>query len=497
MMDNLIQTIANSLPLLIAMGYISPIIGMIIIPIFLMLINKYDIKNILDYNKKISLDLHSEQDRSDNSSYIYVIWYICKNYNLNNIKYVCERTESHNYKKTNNNAMCMPIFKILSSSPTKIIYKNNIILVEFYNSIKDYKIIFTVKLSGDDIKVIEDFIKFTALEYAEYTGKINKELKSYYYNLKWVPRTIYSNKSIDNVFLDKTSHKEIFNKIDIFKKSSEFYINSGIPYKKGFLFHGIPGCGKTTTIYAISNYLKYNIYKLNLNSFGDSKKFIEAVSDIPSHSVIVVEDIDTMNITGKRKIQKIKMKIEEFNELDYSHKDTIVIAAEMLHGVDTYVYPKSQEELDYLLDILNNNTDALNLYRDRGIEFDKYITETNATSYDPKKLCLSDLLEVFDGNEYFHGCIIIFTTNYPDKLDPALVRSGRIDAHINFLPVKIDIVINIIKYFYKDISDDLLNKMPKNIIINQSKLINTIILPNIDNCEKVIDILISQEIKLT
>lgn len=43
-----------------------------------------------------------------------------------------------------------------------------------------------------------------------------------------------------------------------------------------------------------------------------------------------------------------------------------------------------------------------------------------------------DLLNVFDGIIEINKCVIIATTNHKDKLDPALIRPGRFDNHIEF-----------------------------------------------------------------
>uniref|UniRef100_UPI0005C9EEC9 mitochondrial chaperone BCS1-like n=1 Tax=Fragaria vesca subsp. vesca TaxID=101020 RepID=UPI0005C9EEC9 len=50
-----------------------------------------------------------------------------------------------------------------------------------------------------------------------------------------------------------------------------------------------------------------------------------------------------------------------------------------------------------------------------------------------KKVTLSGLLNMIDG--LWSSCgdqrLIVFTTNYKDKLDPALLRPGRMDVHIH------------------------------------------------------------------
>merc|ERR1719447_1021839 len=45
-------------------------------------------------------------------------------------------------------------------------------------------------------------------------------------------------------------------------------------------------------------------------------------------------------------------------------------------------------------------------------------------------LKLSDLLEAFDGVLEMKGRMMVMTTNHLDKLDPALIRPGRVDLSL-------------------------------------------------------------------
>jgi hypothetical protein len=51
-----------------------------------------------------------------------------------------------------------------------------------------------------------------------------------------------------------------------------------------------------------------------------------------------------------------------------------------------------------------------------------------------QKISLSQLLQTMDGVIEACGRIVIMTTNYPERLDPALIRSRRIDAHYKLGP---------------------------------------------------------------
>lgn len=46
------------------------------------------------------------------------------------------------------------------------------------------------------------------------------------------------------------------------------------------------------------------------------------------------------------------------------------------------------------------------------------------------EVTLSGLLNALDGVAAQHGRIVVMTSNHPEKLDPALVRPGRIDVKV-------------------------------------------------------------------
>ena len=48
------------------------------------------------------------------------------------------------------------------------------------------------------------------------------------------------------------------------------------------------------------------------------------------------------------------------------------------------------------------------------------------------KLTLATLLEVLDGVMEMDGRMLVITTNYPERLDKALIRPGRIDMKVKF-----------------------------------------------------------------
>lgn len=175
--------------------------------------------------------------------------------------------------------------------------------------------------------------------------------------------------------MDTAKKKEIIDDLTAFTKLEQYYAQIGRAWKRGYLLYGPPGTGKSSMIAAMANFLGYDIYDLELGSVEDNTELRKLLIETSSKSIIVIEDIDcSVDLTGQR-----KKKGEEDNEKDPVKK-------------------LAQAE-----------------------------KESNKST-----VTLSGLLNFVDGLWSCCGNerVIILTTNHVEKLDPALIRRGRMDKHI-------------------------------------------------------------------
>ncbi|XP_022856772.1 AAA-ATPase ASD, mitochondrial-like [Olea europaea var. sylvestris] len=203
-----------------------------------------------------------------------------------------------------------------------------------------------------------------------------------YKRTKWSHVIFEHPASFDTLAMEQNKKEEIIKDLIRFTKAKDYYAKIGKAWKRGYLLHGPPGTGKSTMIAAMANLLKYDIYDLELTSVKDNTELRKLLIDTSSKSIVVIEDIDcSLDLTGQREKKKEKTEDEKKEEKD---KDPVM--AEI----------KKREE--------NKNS----------------------------QVTLSGLLNFIDG--LWSACggerIIVFTTNYVEKLDPALIRRGRMDKHI-------------------------------------------------------------------
>ncbi|CAN8236770.1 unnamed protein product [Cochlearia groenlandica] len=175
--------------------------------------------------------------------------------------------------------------------------------------------------------------------------------------------------SFKTLAMDPKRKEEILNDLEAFQKGKEYYKKIGKAWKRGYLLYGPPGTGKSTMIAAMANHLNYSIYDLELTSIRNNSELKKLLTATSSKSIILIEDIDcSIDLTGKRKTKRGDLRSKEEEEKDQNES----------------------------------------------------------------KVTLSGLLNFIDG--IWSACgqerIIVFTTNHIEKLDPALIRRGRMDMHI-------------------------------------------------------------------
>lgn len=105
--------------------------------------------------------------------------------------------------------------------------------------------------------------------------------------------------TFENLAMDPEAKKGIKDDLDRFLRRKEFYRSVGKPWKRGYLLYGPPGTGKSSLIAAIANYLKFDIYDLQLRNMCEFS-LRSLLLWVPSRTIIVVEDIDcTSGLPGQ------------------------------------------------------------------------------------------------------------------------------------------------------------------------------------------------------
>uniref|UniRef100_A0A7S2NWR4 AAA+ ATPase domain-containing protein n=1 Tax=Zooxanthella nutricula TaxID=1333877 RepID=A0A7S2NWR4_9DINO len=110
-------------------------------------------------------------------------------------------------------------------------------------------------------------------------------------------------RSLDSIVLEEGIKKPLLDDIEWFIKDETraFYAKHGIPYHRCYLFHGDPGTGKTSFMYALAGYLQRNLCFVQMDKGMTDDTFRNAMSRLPSTAMVVLEDIDAL-FTNHREV---------------------------------------------------------------------------------------------------------------------------------------------------------------------------------------------------
>ena len=86
-------------------------------------------------------------------------------------------------------------------------------------------------------------------------------------------------------------HK-IMDDLNDFRNNKEYYRRIGKAWKRGYLLYGPPGTGKSSLIAAMANYLKFDVYDLELTEVNWNFTLRRLLIGMTNRSILVIEDID-------------------------------------------------------------------------------------------------------------------------------------------------------------------------------------------------------------
>ena len=164
---------------------------------------------------------------------------------------------------------------------------------------------------SENKNALQDFLKAVVNHEAE--PSLN-EYTIYRWHVEhsyWRHAATKTSRSIDSVVLPRVSKDKIIADLDAFltKETFRFYTSHGIPYKRSYLFYGVPGAGKTSLLTAIAGKYRRNLCIMQPTDprFTDDT-LADAIKEAPRRSIIVLEDVDAL-FHKNREAKNAKMTI--------------------------------------------------------------------------------------------------------------------------------------------------------------------------------------------
>ncbi|KAI1120053.1 BCS1 N terminal-domain-containing protein [Nemania abortiva] len=122
-------------------------------------------------------------------------------------------------------------------------------------------------------------------------------------NFDWVPLGVPRRKRpLASVVLDKGIKEDIVNDARDFLARRQWYVDRGIPYRRGYLLYGPPGSGKSSFIQALAGELDYSVAMINLSEIGvTDDKLAFLLTKLPERSIVLLEDADSAFVNRRRR----------------------------------------------------------------------------------------------------------------------------------------------------------------------------------------------------
>ena len=207
----------------------------------------------------------------------------------------------------------------------------------------------------------------------------------------WQKVATRPSRPMDTVILDHAQKDRVLSDMNeyLHPATPRWYANRGIPYRRGYLFAGPPGTGKSSLAWAIAGIFGLDIYCISLVEPTLTEEDLGIMfTSLPRRCVVLLEDIDSAGLVKRQEADAAA----ESKEQDTAAK----IGAEITKAISS-----AQQQ-------------------------------NNKGNKDNVGISLSGLLNAIDGVASHEGRILVMTSNFPDKLDDALIRPGRIDMRIDF-----------------------------------------------------------------
>jgi len=220
-------------------------------------------------------------------------------------------------------------------------------------------------------------------------------------------------KVFDTLFF--TEKPQILEVLQKFKEKRMFPKHLPLDNKLGILLYGPPGTGKTGFISALSNYLERSIILVHTSRIRTRKQLDELFNRNDERVIYVLEEFDCMPGVLRRGMEA-PVNITE----DSSEKP-------------------NQNSMAYAMMLMNQKDKSEQL-------IEEYREERRAAQ---DKLDLGYLLTTLHGLHSADGRIVVATTNHPERIDPALLRPGRIGLQIHLTNCTRQMLLDILQMAYQ------------------------------------------------
>ncbi|AYU83970.1 a44l protein-like protein [Leishmania donovani] len=269
--------------------------------------------------------------------------------------------------------------------------------------------------------------------------------------------------TLDTVFFPQREHVKSL--LARFAEKTGRYAIEGFPHKLGFLLYGPRGTGKRSLVRALAYHTHRHIVRIPLSSFTRGDHLFKMFY----FESVLTSSTEEWALLSSKKVIFLIEDVNTNDDLVRARASEHVVRVRRPHGLTTLSSQQATTESGGSKALVAAKPASQDCISQASVqETVKVVTRTAERAPPPTsvpdavgsrksllcqetggdRLSLSSLLNILDGAVEDSDRIVVMIADHPERLDPALLRPGRLTTHLRFDYIELDDLIRLCGLFF-------------------------------------------------